>query len=137
VGLFISQSYQPPSESQPLWTLIIELMLTLYFLMDYGLRFYLSRDRLTFYFSPLSLLDYITIVPGLISIAIAAESAFDPQAWLVARTLRVFRIFRVVRMMRLVTLSSGSTLQKQIGILAVTVLSMVFAAAGIYQVYTI
>jgi hypothetical protein len=46
----------------------------------------------------------------------------------------VFRIFRVVRMMRVVTLSPGSSLTRQIAILVVTVLSMVFCAAGIYQV---
>jgi hypothetical protein len=34
--------------------------------------------------SPSSLLDYITIVPGLVGIAIA-QSAFDAQAWMVAR----------------------------------------------------
>ena len=82
--------------------------------------------------SPTSLLDYITIVPGLLGVVIA-ESAFDAQAWLNARTLRVFRIFRVVRMMSVVT-HSGSSLQRQIAVLCVSVLSMVFCAAGIYQI---
>jgi voltage-gated potassium channel len=133
VALFIAGSYQPPHVAQPVMYLVVELLLTLYFAGDYCLRFYLSHDRLVFYFSPLSLLDYITIVPGLVSIAIS-DNSFDPQAWLVARTLRVFRIFRVVRMMRVVTLAPGSSLQRQIGMLSVTVLSMVFAAAGIYQI---
>jgi hypothetical protein len=133
VALFIASSYRPPTEAEPLWAMVLELVLTLYFLADYSLRFYMSKDRLAYYFSASSLLDYITIIPGLVGIAIA-ESAFDAQAWTVARTLRVFRIFRVVRMMRVVTLSPGSSLQRQIAILVVTVLSMVFCAAGIYQV---
>ena len=37
-------------------------------------------------------------------------------------------------MIRVVTLGPGSSLQRQIAILVVTVLSMVFCAAGIYQV---
>jgi hypothetical protein len=53
---------------------------------------------------------------------------------MVARTLRVFRIFRVLRMLRVVTLGPGSSLQRQIAMLVVSVLSMVFCAAGIYQV---
>lgn len=104
------------------------------------------------------MLDFITIVPGIVSVA-SAEYTLDTQAWTVARTLRVFRIFRcgaatlarveqrraatprrrlrcrrVLRMLRVVTLGPGSSLQRQIAILAVTVLSMVFCAAGIYQV---
>ena len=133
VALFIASSYRPPTESEPLWAMILELILTLYFLVDYALRLYMSKDRLAYYFTPSSLLDYITIVPGLVGILVA-ESAFDSQAWTVARTLRVFRIFRVVRMMRVVTLSPGSSFNRQIAILVVTVLSMVFCAAGIYQV---
>ena len=133
VSLFIAASYRPPSEPEPTWAMALELVLTLYFLVDYGARFYMSKDRLSYYFSLSSLLDYITIIPGLVSIAIS-DSAFDSQAWVVARTLRVFRIFRVVRMMRVVSLSPGSSLQRQIAFLVVTVLAMVFCAAGIYQI---
>jgi voltage-gated potassium channel len=133
VGLFIANSYTPIQSEQPMWSLVLEFLLTIYFACDWALRFYLAHDRLRFYFSALSLLDFITIVPGLLSIAVA-ENKFDAQAWVVASTLRVFRIFRVVRMMRVVTLAPGSSLQRQIGMLAVTVLSMVFAAAGIYQI---
>jgi len=133
VALFIANTYQPPGSVQSLWSVGLELFLTLYFAADYSLHFYLAHDRLAFYLSPSSLLDYVTIVPGLVSTALS-ENAFDPEAWVVARTMRVFRIFRVVRMVRVVALAPGSSLQRQIGILAATVFSMVLAAAGIYQI---
>ena len=55
--------------------------------------FFLEQNRLAFYFTPLAILDFITIVPGIVSVA-SADYTFDTQAWTVARTLRVFRIFR-------------------------------------------
>ena len=133
VALFVAASYRPPAEAEPTWAMVLELLLTLWFLGDYCLRFYMSKDRLAYYFSASSLLDYITIIPGVVSVAIS-DSAFTAQAWVVARTMRVFRIFRVVRMMRVVTMSPASSFHRQIAFLVVTVLSMVFCAAGIYQI---
>ena len=133
VALFIAASYRPPYEAEPAWAMVLELLLTLWFLGDYALRFYLAKDRLSYYFSASSLLDFITIVPGMVSVAIA-DAAFTAQAWTVARTLRVFRIFRVVRMIRVVTITPGSSFHRQIAYLVVTILSLVFCAAGIYQI---
>jgi hypothetical protein len=130
--LFISSSYLPPFEPEPTWAVIFEFFITVYFLCDWILRFFLSSNRLKFYFSPFSLVDFITIVPGLVSLAIS-NVAFSPAAWAVARTLRVFRLFRVIRMMHVITMSFGSSFHRQIALLVATVLSMVFCAAGIYQ----
>jgi voltage-gated potassium channel Kch len=94
---------------------------------------FLATDRLVFYFSPLSVLDFATIVPGLLSVIIA-ESAFSPEAFIVSQTLRVFRIFRAIRLLRIIVLSTSSSLTRQGMVLAVTVLAMVFAAAAIFQI---
>jgi hypothetical protein len=50
VALFIASSYRPPTEAEPVWAMVLELLLTLYFLFDYALRFYMSKDRLAYYF---------------------------------------------------------------------------------------
>lgn len=131
--LFIIGSYMPLDEPAPVWSIVCETLLTLYFLTDFCLRFYLAQDRLAFYFTWVSILDFVTIVPGLVSVA-TSESAFDANAWMIARTARVLRIFRVVRMARVVALTPGSSFHRQIAMLAITVLAMVFVAAGIYQI---
>lgn len=51
VALFIASSYRPPTEAEPLWAMVLELLLTLYFLGDYALRQYMSKDRLKYYFT--------------------------------------------------------------------------------------
>jgi hypothetical protein len=83
--------------------------------------------------SPLSVLDFVTIMPGLVTLVLSS-ALFNAQAFIVSQTLRVFRVFRVVRLMRIITLSTSSSLTRQFAVLAVTVLAMVFAAAAIFQI---
>jgi voltage-gated potassium channel Kch len=133
-GLVLYSSTFPFTVPDPPWAVALEAALTLYFLLDYSLRFFLAQDRLAFYFSPLSLLDYITIVPGLLALLLISARSFDPGAFIVSQTLRVFRIFRVVRLLRILSLSSYSSLTRQFIVLAVTVFAMVFAAAAVFQI---
>lgn len=51
VALFIASSYRPPTEAEPVWAMVLELLLTLYFLADYFLRMYMAKDRLVYYFT--------------------------------------------------------------------------------------
>jgi hypothetical protein len=51
VALFIASSYRPPTEAEPVWAMVLELLLTLYFLADYFLRMYMAKDRLAYYFT--------------------------------------------------------------------------------------
>jgi hypothetical protein len=51
VALFIASSYRPPTEGEPVWALLTELLLTIYFLLDYFVRFYMAKDRLAYYFT--------------------------------------------------------------------------------------
>ena len=80
-----------------------------------------------------SLLDYLTIVPGLVSIVLSSY-LFSSSAFIVAQTLRVFRVFRIVRLMRIVGQSTSSSLNRQFFLLGITVLAMVFASAAIFQI---
>ncbi|RYY36171.1 hypothetical protein EON62_01970, partial [archaeon] len=50
------------------------------------------------------------------------------------RVFRVFRIFRVIRVVRAISVSASYAFQRQVSVLVLTVLSLVFAAAGLYQV---
>lgn len=132
-ALFIMNSYKPPHVPPEPWTVAVEIVLTIYFLLDYSLRFFMAQDKLTFYFSMHSLLDYLTIIPPLIGFLVP-DNTFDPQALILAQTLRVLRIFRVIRMVRVMAMAGNTDLQRQLLILVGTVLSMVFVAAAIYQV---
>jgi hypothetical protein len=51
-GLVLYSASFPFTEPDPDWAIGIEVGLTLYFACDYALRFFLSADRLAYYFSP-------------------------------------------------------------------------------------
>lgn len=131
--LVIYSATFPFTIPDPHWAVVIEILLTCYFFLDYWLRFFLATDRLKFYFSAFSLLDFITIVPGLVHM-ILSESAFDSHAFVVSQSLRAFRIFRVVRLLRFLGNSNTFSLKRQIFIIAITVLSIVFSCASIFQI---
>lgn len=57
-GLVLYSASFPFTEPDPDWAIGIEVGLTLYFACDYALRFFLSADRLVFYFSPRASLFY-------------------------------------------------------------------------------
>jgi len=133
IGLVLYSSTYPFTTPDPPWAVSIEIILTIYFLFDYLLRLFLATDRMAFYFSYLSVLDFITIIPGLLTICIA-ETAFAPEAFIVSQTLRVFRIFRAVRLLGLVILSSSTSLIKQGIVLGVMLIAIIFASSAIFQI---
>jgi hypothetical protein len=51
------------------------------------------------------------------------------------RVFRVFRIFRVIRVVRLMSISASFAFQRQVFVLSSTVLSLIFAAAGLFQIF--
>jgi hypothetical protein len=50
------------------------------------------------------------------------------------RVMRVFRVFRIIRVVRSLSLASSFAFQRQVFVLVVTVLSLIFAAAGMFQI---
>ena len=133
ISLVLYSATYPFTQPDPDWAVVLEVCLTFYFAADYALRLYLAQDRLAFYFGYLSLLDFLTVVPGLLTILIS-ESSFNPEAFIVSQTLRVFRIFRAIRLLGLLVLGSNSSLVRQGLVLGATILAIVFAAAAIFQI---
>ena len=72
--LFIVVSFMG---EEPLWITDVEDAFTVYFLCDYGARLYLAQDSLSWYFSLVSLLDFITTVPALTVWIIQEGNTFD------------------------------------------------------------
>lgn len=44
----------------------VELFFTLWFFVDYTTRLFIARDSMKFFFSLVSLLDYVTVVPAMV-----------------------------------------------------------------------
>lgn len=90
---------------------------TVYFACDYGLRIYMAQDSLTWYFSLVSLLDWVTVMPMLVGWLITAGGEYDTNVAMVVqciRVLRVLRIFRVTRFIRSLGTSQSFAFQRQV-----------------------
>jgi hypothetical protein len=72
--LYITISYMP---SEPEWVTDVEDFFTVYFAIDYGIRLWLAQDSFMSYFSLVSLLDFITVVPALTTWLIQAGGEYD------------------------------------------------------------
>jgi len=116
----------------------IEFFFTLYFFGDFLIRLYIAQDSLKFFLSLVSLLDFITVVPAIVTWLMSGLTAFETDVQVIVqciRVMRVFRIFRVIRVIRVMSVSQSYAFQRQVFVLVMTVLSLVFAAAGLFQIF--
>lgn len=133
--MFISVAY---SAYDPDSVQGIEFFFTLYFFGDFLIRLYIAQDSLKFFLSLVSLLDFITVVPAIVTWLMSGLTAFETDVQVIVqciRVMRVFRIFRVIRVIRVMSVSQSYAFQRQVFVLIMTVLSLVFAAAGLFQIF--
>ena len=114
--------------------------LTVTFTLDYGVRFCLARDRLSFFFAWISLVDAITIAAGWSTVLIyqlvtqhTSSSTADRGISNILGVVRVLRVFRVLRAVRMVRLAPTLGISRQIFMLIGTCLALVFCGAGFFQ----
>jgi hypothetical protein len=132
--MFIAVSY---SAYDPEVLQDIEFFFTSWFVCDYAVRLYIAQDSLAFFFSGVSLLDFITVVPAIVTWLMSGFANFETNIQVIVqciRVMRVFRIFRVIRVIRVISVSQSFAFQRQVSVLVLTVLSLVFAAAGMFQI---
>lgn len=72
---------------------VVEWLFTALFLLEYVLRLLVVRRPLTYAFSLLGIVDFLSVVPSLISLALVGN-----QYLLVIRTLRLLRVFRIFKL---------------------------------------
>jgi len=116
----------------------IEFFFTLYFFADFLLRLYIARDSLVFFFSLVSILDFVTVIPAIVMWLMSGLQNLESNVQVIVqciRVMRVFRIFRVIRVIRVISVSQNFAFQRQVFVLVMTVLSLVFAAAGLFQIF--
>jgi hypothetical protein len=116
----------------------IEFFFTLYFFADFCVRLYIAQDSLRFFLSLISILDFVTVVPAIVMWLMSGLTAVESDVQVIVqciRVMRVFRIFRVIRVIRVMSVSQSFAFQRQVFVLIMTVLSLVFAAAGLFQIF--
>jgi voltage-gated potassium channel len=95
VILLIYDFYQDQTSEFELWHLSFEIIYSVLFAVDYGMRFYGAQDRLRFVFGLWNSTDLASILPVFVTL-------FVPQnaTSLIAAVLRTYRSLRSVRVLR-------------------------------------
>ena len=74
---------------------VLELIITLFFTIEYSLRIYCIRRPASYIFSFYGIIDFLAIIPTYISLIFPGAEVFA-----VIRVLRVLRVFRVLKLVQ-------------------------------------
>lgn len=132
VVLFVISTYRPLEADEPTWMLVLQTALVVYFTLDYLLRLYLASDRVRFFFSVYTLVDFLTIAPVFLT-SLAESLLRTREAAGVHRAAQSMRVLRALRILRLVRIAPSFSLQRQIFVVAVAVIAFMFIATGLYH----
>eukprot|EP00656_Telonema_subtile_P014679 TRINITY_DN17570_c0_g1_i1.p1 TRINITY_DN17570_c0_g1~~TRINITY_DN17570_c0_g1_i1.p1 ORF type:complete len:339 (+),score=69.87 TRINITY_DN17570_c0_g1_i1:215-1231(+) len=114
------------------WYQILELAVGTVFGMDYIFRFYLAKRKLEYFFSPLALIDFATVLPTFVFAALVVKG--NSVTFLrVLRLMRALRVLRVLKILRLVMGKHTTAAQTDVTRMAVkvgfTCICLIFCAA--------
>jgi len=125
-GNFVAQTYVESSVT--MYRLqFLDTVITFVFLIDYVLRFWVNNFSVTYLFTPMALIDLLTIIP-----------IFFPEThWQFIRVLRIFRILRLLRIFRKKGIIFIKYTEFHLRVLRIlfTIFCLVFVSSGlIYEI---
>jgi len=128
-GVYIASTYTNPEmdELPPTWLLAADITFAACFTLDYLLHLYLARNnRCAYMTSWQSLIDLVAILPIISLIVPSPQLGF-------LRLMRGIRVLSILRANRLFAgeVDPSTALQRQLIMMAFTLLAFVFIAAGI------
>jgi len=138
--VYVVQTYSEKSNANIF--LIVNALLSTLFAIDWVYQMVTSKNKVSYLWNKMTMIDLLTIVPAYIELLGVTESLANLSF---LRMMRVFRVLRVLRMYKLFSFRAtedddlhlpqnsldSSGISKQIAILAMTLFSMLFIGAGI------
>jgi len=114
--LYVTETYMVPSGNpetkfeQTAETVIswIEISLSIFFALDFGLRLFISEPWYAFFFTWNAGLDLLTIIPVFVTAFITATDSNTVTVLSILALARVFRVLRIVRLYRTFEVSKGA-----------------------------
>lgn len=108
----------------------IEMAITQFFAADFLYNFCASSNYFRYLTDGWTLVDIITIVPVYITIGLQASTGGSVAVNLsIFRFVRILRLIRILRMFKLLNTLSG--VERQLVTLSLTLISLIFMAAGV------
>ncbi|OQR86034.1 Voltage-gated Ion Channel (VIC) Superfamily [Achlya hypogyna] len=108
----------------------LQLGISIFFTFDYLVQIYASDNRRSFFFSPFSLVDLVTILPQWFETILDKLNIKTYQT--TSSALKTLRSLRFLRAFRLLAFSKTAK-HRQMGVLCLTVMGIIVCSAGIIQ----
>ncbi|KAG2385611.1 hypothetical protein C9374_003426 [Naegleria lovaniensis] len=133
---FIISSYIQIDVDGRLFALVVcDLIFSCFFIVLFIVNFLLAKNKILFFITPLSILDYVTVVPSLtITVISFTQDSFNSQSYAFVGLLRVLRLLRLIPITKKIS-SKGeinSVIAKVIE-LALTVACFLVIFSGFFQ----
>ncbi|OQR89645.1 Voltage-gated Ion Channel (VIC) Superfamily [Thraustotheca clavata] len=108
----------------------LQLGISVFFTVDYFIRIYASDNRRTFFWSPFSMVDLVTILPQWIEIILDKLNVKTYKS--TSSALKTLRSLRFLRAFRLLAFAKTAK-RRQSGVLFLTVMAIIVCSAGMIQ----
>lgn len=126
---YVSETYQGSYFAVQIYG-YIEMTVTQFFAADFLYNFCASSNYFRYLTDGWTLVDIITIVPVYITIGLQASTGGSAGVNLsIFRFVRILRLIRILRMFKLLNTLSG--VERQLVTLSLTLISLIFMAAGV------
>lgn len=114
------------------WFNTLDFIICIIILLEYLLRLYTAQHRLQYLLSPISMVDMLTIVP----ILVLKPGGAGLQNFLIAtsRLVRVIKGVKILTKFFKIEESEVSSVKRQILIIVLTVLTLIYISSGLIQV---
>ena len=129
-GSYVSETYLATYDAVQIYSMI-ELVVTQFFAADFLFNFMSAPHIIPYLLQGWTLVDVVTILPVYISMYIRSTGGHGVNLS-VFRFVRILRLVRIMRMFKLLNGLSG--IQRQLVTLMLTLVSLVFMAAGIIHI---
>ncbi|KAG2386065.1 hypothetical protein C9374_003214 [Naegleria lovaniensis] len=135
-AFFIISSYiQMDIDGSLLSLRVVDLIFSSLFIVFFVINFLLAKDKIKYFFKPLSILDYVTVIPSLTISIISFNPSIDVDSlYAFVGLLRVLRLLRLIPLVQKVA-SKGdiNSVLAKVSELAFTVLCLLVIFTGIFQ----
>lgn len=128
---YVAETYHCQYEAAQIYA-VEEQIITQFFAADFIFNFLCASNHLHFLTNSWTLIDLATILPVYITLAFAGGRRGGGKSLSVLRFVRILRLVRILRTFKLLGGMSG--VRRQIITLSLTLISLVFMAAGVIQI---
>lgn len=128
-AMYVSETYNASYNAVRVY-FISENLITQFFAIDFIYNYLAAFNKFDFLLSFSSFVDFLTIAPIYITLSFNGKGKSPNLS--IFRFVRILRLIRIMRMFKVLGGLSG--VRRQIITLSLTLLSLVFLAAGIFQI---